>query len=65
MKCTKCFQEKDLDCFVEKSKTLKNCRDCRDKAKLWREKNKERISDYNKLKLMEKQNKKGSNKSGY
>ena len=54
MKCTKCFQEKDLDCFVEKSKTLKNCSDCRNKAKLWRAKNKERISDYNKLKKIEK-----------
>jgi len=63
MKCTKCFQEKDLECFVDKTKTLKNCsdcrdcRDCREQAKLWRAKNKERISEYNKLKTIEKRNK--------
>jgi hypothetical protein len=65
MKCTKCSQEKDSDSFVEKSKTLKNCRDCRDKAKLWRAKNKERISDYNKLKTIEKRNKKATIKVLY
>ena len=58
MKCTKCFQEKDLECFVDKTKTLKNCSDCREQAKLWRAKNKERISEYNKLKTIEKRNKK-------
>ena len=35
MKCTKCLQEKDLECFVDKTKTLKNCSDCREQAKLW------------------------------
>ena len=65
MKCTKCFQEKELECFIKKSKTLKNCSDCRNMSKLWRKKNKERIADYNKLKSMEKQNKKESIKVVY
>ena len=58
MKCKKCSKEKDTSCFLVKEKMLTNCEDCRNKSKLWRQKNKERISEYNKLKCMEKQNKK-------
>ena len=56
MKCTKCSKEKELECFLVKEKMLSNCDTCRDKSKLWREKNKDRISEYNKLKCIEKQN---------
>ena len=56
MKCKKCSKEKELECFLVKEKTLSNCNSCRDKAKIWREKNKDRISEYNKLKCIEKKN---------
>ena len=54
MKCVKCKKEKDETSFQLKNKVFKNCFDCREKGILWRQKNKERISDYNKLNLKKK-----------
>ena len=49
MKCSKCKKEKDEISFKKGEKIVKHCFDCRETARLWREKNKERVSDYNKL----------------
>lgn len=41
-----------------KMKLYKKCQKCRETTKLWRDKNKERISEYNKLAVMKKNNNK-------
>tara|TARA_B100002019_G_C21162377_1_gene543990 strand:- start:73 stop:1026 length:954 start_codon:yes stop_codon:yes gene_type:complete len=54
MKCSKCKKEKDETSFQVKTKTFKSCFDCREQSRKWREKNKKRVSDYNKLTLQKK-----------
>ena len=54
MKCSKCKKEKDESSFQVKTKTFKSCLDCREQSRKWREKNKERVSEYNKLTLQKK-----------
>lgn len=54
MKCSKCRKEKDESSFQVKTKTFKSCFDCREQSRKWREKNKERVSEYNKLTLQKK-----------
>ena len=49
MKCCKCKKDKDKCDFIKNGKEFKTCFDCREQARKWREKNKERISLYNKL----------------
>jgi len=48
IKCTKCKKSKELDLFIEKDKQQKTCINCREQCRLWREKNKETVSLYNK-----------------
>ena len=48
MKCSKCKKEKDESSFQVKTKTFKSCFECREQSRKWREKNKKRVSDYNK-----------------
>ena len=62
MKCSKCKKEKEESCFQVKTKTFKSCFDCREQSRKWREKNKKRVSDYNKLTL-QKKNKDKKNKT--
>ena len=64
MKCSKCKKEKDETSFQVKTKTFKSCFDCREQSRKWREKNKKRVSDYNKLTLLKK-NKDKKNKVVY
>ena len=54
MKCSKCKKEKDDFSFQVETKTFKSCFECREQSRKWREKNKERVSDYNKLSLQKK-----------
>tara|TARA_B100000900_G_C20597890_1_gene724186 strand:- start:3389 stop:4354 length:966 start_codon:yes stop_codon:yes gene_type:complete len=49
MKCSGCKKEKTTDCFTNGDKTYKKCITCREKAREWRETNKERVSLYNKM----------------
>jgi len=49
MKCPKCKKEKVESSFQFKSKIYKSCFECREQIRLWREKNKERVSQYNKF----------------
>jgi hypothetical protein len=49
MKCYKCKKEKPQSDFIKDGKSVKSCIDCRELSRAWREKNKERISLYNKL----------------
>lgn len=58
VKCTTCRKEKDAINFTKGEKVLTKCIDCRNKAKEWRDNNKERISLYNKLKVDERNNEK-------
>jgi hypothetical protein len=44
----KCKKSKELDSFIEKNKQHKTCINCREACRLWREKNKETVSLYNK-----------------
>lgn len=49
-KCKKCKKEVNIDLFQDKTKNKEygSCFNCREQSRLWREKNKERISKYNK-----------------
>ena len=53
IKCSRCKKEKDDIEFINGSKVLKECQECRLKKKIaikaWKDKNKERISEYNKI----------------
>ena len=57
MKCSKCKKEKGESSFQVKTKSFKSCFECREQSRKWRAKNKERVSDYNKL-INKKKNKK-------
>jgi hypothetical protein len=52
--CKKCKNEVNIKFFLNKTKNKEytRCFNCREKSRLWREKNKERISTYNKYKNM-------------
>jgi len=54
MKCSKCNKEKDESSFQVKTKTYKSCFECREQSRKWREKNKERVAEYNKFTLQSK-----------
>ena len=59
IKCSKCRKEKQIESYLNlKNKKYKNCFECREKCKNWREKNKQRVSEYNKLILNVKNNNK-------
>tara|TARA_B110000263_G_scaffold248730_1_gene264360 strand:+ start:1703 stop:2773 length:1071 start_codon:yes stop_codon:yes gene_type:complete len=47
--CPKCKKDKDINDFTHNNKTVKTCISCREQSRAWREKNKERVSIYNKL----------------
>lgn len=50
--CSRCKKDIDPDNFLKNGKVLKTCNLCRDKkkhCKNWKDKNKERIADYNKI----------------
>ena len=64
MKCSKCKKEKEDSSFQVKNKTFKTCFECREQSRKWREKNKKRVSDYNKL-TNQKKNKDKKNKVVY
>jgi hypothetical protein len=46
--CNKCKKDKDIEQFISNNKTLKNCFDCREQSRKWRENNKDVVSLYNK-----------------
>ena len=47
--CGKCKKLKELNSFIDtKGKQHKTCFNCRETSRLWREKNKETVSLYNK-----------------
>ena len=54
MKCSKCNKERDESSFQVKTKTYKSCFECREQSRKWREKNKERVAEYNKFTLQSK-----------
>jgi hypothetical protein len=54
MKCSKCNKEKDESSFQVKTKTYKSCFECREQSRKWRDKNKERVAEYNKFTLQSK-----------
>ena len=58
IKCTTCRNEKEVSQFMKGEKMLSKCNECRIKAKKWRDKNKERISIYNKYTNEKKNNNK-------
>tara|TARA_B100000795_G_C22748876_1_gene418511 strand:- start:74 stop:1024 length:951 start_codon:yes stop_codon:yes gene_type:complete len=58
MKCSKCNKEKEESSFQVKTKTYKSCFECREQSRKWREKNKQRVADYNKFTLQKKDKKK-------
>lgn len=58
IKCTTCRNEKEVSQFMKREKMLSKCNECRIKAKKWRDKNKERISIYNKYTNEKKNNNK-------
>ena len=64
MKCSKCKKEKEESSFQVKNKTFKTCFECREQSRKWREKNKKRVSDYNKL-TNQKKNKDKKNRVVY
>ena len=47
-KCSKCKKDKSIDLFLNREKKYKQCLECRENSKKWREKNKEVTSLYNK-----------------
>jgi len=49
VKCSGCKKEKDIIDFTCGEKVFKKCLCCREKAREWRETNKERVSLYNKM----------------
>lgn len=55
-KCSNCRKEKELKHFIKGEKTLKNCQECRDTCKKWRDENKERVKKYNKMTSDNKKN---------
>jgi len=59
MKCIKCRKEKQDSSFINlRNKKCKNCFDCRENSRLWREKNKKRVSEYNKFTIQKCNNNK-------
>jgi hypothetical protein len=46
--CTKCKKEKPEELFIKNNKQLKQCFECRETSKKWKDENKETISLYNK-----------------
>ncbi len=46
--CNKCKKNKDIEHFTSNNKQLKNCFDCREQSRKWRENNKDIVSLYNK-----------------
>lgn len=47
--CGKCKKSKEFSSFIDiKGKQYKTCFDCREISRIWREKNKETVSLYNK-----------------
>jgi hypothetical protein len=54
MKCSKCNKEKEESSFQVKTKTYKSCFECREQSRKWRDKNKERVAEYNKFTLQSK-----------
>ena len=58
IKCTGCRKEKHIIHFTNNNKQYKKCDQCRDNAKEWRERNKERVSEYNKLSVLKRNNEK-------
>ncbi len=57
-KCSCCSKQKELESFIKGDKTLKNCKECRDTAKKWKDENKERVKLNNKMANDNKRNKK-------
>jgi hypothetical protein len=58
IKCTTCRKDKHIIHFTNNNKQYKKCDQCRDNAKKWRERNRERVSEYNKLSVLKRNNKK-------
>ncbi len=58
IECTTCHKEKNIIHFKNNDKQYKKCSQCRDNAKEWRERNKERVSEYNKLSVLKRNNEK-------
>ena len=60
MKCTKCKKQKDISDFQckDNTKIFKNCLGCRLMSQTWRDKNKDRVHEYNKMTIINKNNKK-------
>ena len=58
MKCTGCRKEKEMVNFTKGEKVLKKCIDCRERAKEWKDNNRERISLYNKMSVDKRNNEK-------
>lgn len=58
MKCAKCKYEISDESFQENGKTFMTCLPCRELSRKWRKENKERVSEYNKLKVKERNNEK-------
>ena len=55
-KCNKCKKNQEIENFINKTREYKTCLSCREITKKWRDKNKERISKYNKLCIKKKNN---------
>ena len=50
--CSRCKKDRNQENFLKNGKVLKTCNLCRDNkkhCKNWKDKNKERIADYNKI----------------
>lgn len=58
LKCPKCKMTYEITYFMKNGKQLKTCSICREKTKQWKNENKARISDYNKLKNIKKNSEK-------
>ena len=48
-KCSGCKKLKDEVCFQKNGKVLKKCKECRDLSNKWKNENKERVKQYNKM----------------
>lgn len=55
-KCNGCRKEKDKSEFTTKRKQFKKCNICREKSRQWKKNNKERVSEYNKLAVLKRNN---------
>ena len=66
IKCTKCRKGKTVVEYTDPTngKQFAKCNECRKKAKDWRDKNAERVKEYNKLVRETRQNEKKTKKSG-